>query len=478
MGKMKNYAIGIDIADKSIKAVKVERSLFTGRMRLVALEERSWEKVTELPSFIEHILNGEPFQSGKVHLNFPAHECYYLKVHLPFSSRKKVGQIICFEIESRVPFRLADFNMDFQVFPEDEGGGEVLVALTAKSMAAQYGRCLSSTGHRGEFIDISGLSSFYLVRHMHVSSWVLLQINASTIYLFFNCAGHLAEIRTFHRGEEKNHLFAQIKTALDVGEVRYSQKREYHVFLSGEGASDRNFVAELSHALNRNFIHLDLLKSLEVELDEKLIAKWQPGKFNEALALSCRGLVSSPKGFSLAYEPQKSFGTRSFQTSGRWWAAGVLVVLLLGLFESVLEYTTIRTRINRIGQEMQRVYRTLAPNAGYAKDPVKEVELKVREERKALSALRNLSSFPTFVEVLGDISRAIPIDCQLVIQTMNYDPPKIIMNALVKDLMAVDKVKQALIGVPLFQGVKVEIQGQGEGKEKPNVMITIELREL
>lgn len=472
---MNEYSIGIDIGEGSVKAVKIERSILGGKIRLVALEEKPYERKTEVRLIVESILKDERFFSGEVNLNLPAYDCYFLNVPMPFSSKKKIRQTLNFEIESRVPFSLSDFRFDYQIYPQPEGKSEVLVAMIPTAEAQFYGELLDLHPGRMKFIDIAGLSSSRLaIKGEKKTSCAFLHFDTHFLYLIFYNHGQFSEIRTFAIREETN-LISQLKAAVDIFRVASNVDRDMIFYLDGDGLKNQEMITQLAEALKCQFIVPDLRKVLGVEIEEKLAHRWQPEKFNEPLALAYLGLTGAKEGFRLIHGQRFNFALNVFFTHQRWLLTGIGAILFLFLAEGALDYLVTYTKIKRIENEMRNTYRTLVSDSGPIKSPLKDLKDKI-EQKKSL-AFQSQLSFPSFIEVTGEISRLVPPDCQFTIEKMDYQPPEINLRGRVKDQPAAEKIRQSLSHSPMFERVGLGLL-TGEGGEKIHLTLSLKRRRI
>ncbi|MCX7982036.1 MAG: pilus assembly protein PilM [Syntrophales bacterium] len=472
---MKEYSIGIDIGERSIKAVKIQRSRLSGRVEILALEELSYEKKTELRLVLEYILKKEPFVSGKVNLNLPMHECYFVSIPMPFSSRKKVEQTIHYEIESRVPFSLRDFKVDYQIFPTADGTSEVLVAMIPSSRAEFYGELLNFPHRMMRYLDISGLSSFGLIAESlnNKTSFVYVHQEASSVHLLFCNQERLADIRSLAVNGETENAKAQIKAAINLFKIRSLPKSELAIYVSGNGSTENETFEKVQTEIKEHFNVVDLRTLLRVEMDERLASRWHPQKFNEALALAYRGIVRPKEGFHLVSPHRGLKDLLGSMADKKWFAVAAGIVLFLFILEGLLEYVIIQTKIKGLENEMRRAYQALIPDSGAVKDPLRRLTALVEQERKKGSSF-HLLSFPSFVHVMGEISRLIPPDYKILIDKMDYRPPSVTMKGVVKDPSSAEKIKQRLEQSSLIEKADLELP-VGAGKEE-RIYVTYSLK--
>lgn len=470
---MKVSSIGIDIGETSVKVVKVERSLLTAKTHLIALEEFPLERRSDLPAVLALVLKKEPFLTGKINLNFPVEECYFLKLTLPFSSHKKINQTINYEIESRVPFSLKDFSLDYQVLPASDGTSEIIIAMVPTSTAGMYARLLSMSDRDGKFVDLSGLSSAKLSNDSNKSPCVFLYLGISSLTMFFFSEGLLKEIRSFTIAE-KEDLFVQIKTAIDLFSIKHLTHGPIHVYIGGDGLNQIT-VSELTKNLELQPIVPDLCQSLTIDVNPKVAARWKPEIFNEALAVAFRGLSSSPPGFCLVPPQRGLLGLKNFISRRKNVAWAVASVLFLLITEGILELTITQAKIKRIDREMIKTYRELVSDSESIRDPLKEIKTKLQGKTKS-STLKEFMAFPSFMEIMAEVSRLVPLEWEFKIETTEYQPPGLTIRGAVKDSTAAKNIEQILSKSPQVEEAKLEILQDVEKTGRIPVILKLKLR--
>lgn len=130
--------LGLDLGSHSVKAVVFEstmRGYQTRAFRTVPLAPPAADapRFAALESALQELLAQGPWMIDQVVVALPGPSLATHQISLPFTDPKRIEATIGFEVESQLPFDLADAVFDYQVTSQQDKKSELLVGVVRKN---------------------------------------------------------------------------------------------------------------------------------------------------------------------------------------------------------------------------------------------------------------------------------------------------------------------------------------------------------
>jgi general secretion pathway protein L len=487
--------LGLDIGPRQIKAVK----LTAGRKpRIAALE------IIDIGEY-----GGLEAALGQIGQRGLACEVCVTSIHpgrlslrnisLPFRDEKKIRQTIAFELEALIPYPIEDAVVDFTVAAEGkapESATGVLAAVAPKGLVRERIRLLETHLPEVSVIDVDALPlAAGLIKGGIRDCVLLLDIGAGKSAGFLLDGGRIVNIRSYDFGgdtltaiiadaaglppaeaelRKTGGDFAAAKDRTDkacrdfAGEVRATLEM---VRRSGQPADPARVMftggGSLFSGLKENFQavlgvpadYADLTAREDFEIESGAAAAWGL-QFNNALALALRGMKKSAGMDFRRGEFALGRHAVRLRKDLRWAAAMVLIGLSALAVDQVLGYYLDYVKLSRLKSAINSVFRESCPDVTKIVDPAQQLKTKIADARKISAA----GSGTVFLDLLREISAAVPQSTGFLITSLSYDGEKVDIKAETASFDAVEEVKRGLAASQRFSGVNIgsaNMAGQG-----------------
>jgi Tfp pilus assembly PilM family ATPase len=451
---MADLVVGIDIGERTIKAVQVSKS-FKGGYLVTASEIVPIDENGNIQEALASLFQNEAFQDGRCALNLPSREVSFRQVRLPFTDRKKIDQTLTFELESKIPFSIEDIVADYLVTPH-EGHGNILAAIADKSRVIERIGIVEAFHKKVEILDIDAfpVASCLLGRMGAGGSGLLLDVGEKDILGIFFSANRIIQARSFSKTENADRseadwcipLISQIRNTMAFLKWTGESPSDFsEIFLTGGGALDGNLQRHLSEISGVTVTPLDLAAETHVKIDDRLRGHWQGLVMNQALALAVRSKSISNAGFNFRLRIRKDNVRNPWLLKNiKWMSAAALAILLLALTEQYLDYALTGARVSRLKGEIRALIKQNAPEIIQIVDPLQQLNAKIMESRKMSQSLRGILSGTSLLDILRDISTLVPQSTPFAIQGITYDNNNIVLRGDTRNFDAVDAIKKEL----------------------------------
>lgn len=163
-------AIGIEIDDKEIRAVELQKrksKIFLSRYDRISLppgivEDGKISKLDELGGYLKELLGKNKFKKKNIVLGLSNQDIMIRKISLPDIPKEKLDLLVSNQAQGYIPFPLDNCILDYMVVGKKETRDikqvEILLAAAQLPMIESFYQCFSKAGLIIEDIKISSLA--------------------------------------------------------------------------------------------------------------------------------------------------------------------------------------------------------------------------------------------------------------------------------------------------------------------------------
>lgn len=458
--------LGIDIGRYSIKMVGIKTTI--RRTKLNMFKEFVFPEGTSLfsDSNIDSLKNffaSEGLASTDVILSLPSDLISVHTVSVPFKEDKFISKAVATELEEVSIVSLENSVMDYNVIEREQGRSSVITFSINNDTMKTWLDAFLLFGIDPNAIDIAHCAyaniATYLkldgpfiiidIGHFHTS---LSFINENGLFMArdLKIGASLLGINkqnTIPNKEIYNAFVEQMRFSIDVAEKKYKTQIASIVFagrLSEIGKQFENQLGIKSFSLPLNEINKTVLSETTT---------LEP-QYSVALALAFRNLIKRP--FNLINLRKGSFQYKRAieQIKGRLFTtisiAGLLIIMFI--VNISYGYISLNQRQNILDKKIYEIFKSAFPNEPSLGDPYGTMQYLVSKEKKKVENLS--SSIPT-VEMLRELSTAIPKDVQVDVTELSIDPEQITLIGKTPTIDAIDKIIAGIKTLNTIKDVKV-----------------------
>ncbi|TFG93101.1 MAG: hypothetical protein E4H15_02130 [Syntrophobacterales bacterium] len=482
---MPEKILGLDIGEDSIKAVQVAvgfREYHLLNSALVNISEAGG-----IEAALDKLLGNDTFRSDVCVTSLPVWQVSFRNSTLPFKNRKKISQVLPYEIEPFIPYPLDDVLVDYTITVQSEHS-EVLAASVLKSTVGDLVSLLAPYQVEISIIDIGAApvalklmalcdpeeyillvdigkrgtagvffkgNKIFQIRHFRFGGD---EISAAMMKTF-GCDEPSAEERK-RRGDtgEAREGIRTICTAFfaDVSNTLYSlalnnnlDPMPTRIFLTGGGALYPPIKEEME-----SFFSLPVAMA-DVSAADNLCLDQSPALMNQALALATRE-VKETDGFNFRLgEFRLKKRDAEFKKNVRWIAIFFSIILCVFGINSYLSYHYDKVLLDNLRQEVTAVFRDTLPEVTRIVDPVHQMRTEVEKLRNPSAGGENSIRGTRVLDILNDISRLLPQSVAFLITSFQYDGNTVTIKGQTDNFNTADNIKKALDKSDIFKDVKI-----------------------
>lgn len=437
---MSRKVLGLDIRHRSITAVLAETSLqgntiedfeyivYSPPSQGFEIQQKtdSVDEESELPPVVEETDRGAILLqmlddlTGKMDVDgatcvvsFPPDDISYRNLPVPFKQKKKILQVLPFELEAVMPGPVDDLIVDFHMvdlpFSGDEG--YVVSAAINKGLIDSFESCLYKGGIHPQIIIPGSLAS---VEHLiasrdDYSNYLFADISDGFCTLFMIADKQICCIRCFKAEEDigKRAGLDIKRTLLGFCEKNAFDYNPEIIFISGNCVSSE-VEAHLRITTGIMVEQADLLDLSEFHMANQLKPEWTPSLYDNALSLAGAG-IRGFKGIKLS-ERYFAAGKYFQDYQSQIVSSGILLFLVLVALISniVFDSYTVNKKIRYYDEQMIVLYKELFPEAKMLRNTFEQLKAKVEDLRGSAAFTESNAGNVKVIDMLNDISKKIP----------------------------------------------------------------------
>jgi type IV pilus assembly protein PilM len=530
---MPQKIIGLDIGSYSIKAVQLRRT-FRG-FELTGFHEKKIPREGEIaPSdavaqALAELLDEGHLSGDVVITSIPGHQVSARIIKLPFSDRKRLDQVIPFEVEGYTPFNIEEMVVSYHIVNVEEGEAHILALLVKKDVLRDHLEALERVDISPKIVDLDALA-LYSISSLMLKDiegpFSLADIGASKTSICIVDGGHVSMIRSlpiggeaiteaiqreFHlsreeaeqskalhgimvedqgESEEERRFSRCIESSIspllrEMKQTFHSYQADHHegvrrIFLSGGTSALRNLIPYLSRALG---VEAEPLNVLEAPFNKLPTGSVPYGLVPHGLGLGLRAVGNGS--FSQANFRKDEFAFRSEirEIKGKFLSAGILLLAILVLVCSnfYLKLNMKQNHYKDLNAEIRTVFTSTLPEIKNIVNEVQQMRSKIQEVKTGSLLFSEVGEEGmSILDLMREIILQIPADVTVDVKDLAIDRGRVAITGETDSFESVDKIRTGLQKFTGFKGVglthaKVGTKGDtvefkfsiSMGKERP-----------
>jgi type IV pilus assembly protein PilM len=502
MALFERSVLGLDVGSHGLKAVELKvspRSLSPGPFRVHPRVDTESPVAEHIQRFVS--MHGLPLD--QVACALPATQLSTRRLEFPFSDRRRLSQAIPFEIEAETPFELEDIFLDWNLLSGDRNHGVVAATLAKRKDVGAALATLQEAGCDPQVLEAEGLvlanlapifglegtqliadighekTTFcavlngrpVLARSIPIAGRAMTEALASETGLSFEeaeqrkCEGEVLGRSTRPGMGASPGILAildriarEAVRTLEAAEARHGEgpvAREAHLTLVGGSArldrideilSRRTGLETARLRMPADSVHADLVDGID------------PTLFAPALALALRfsGEAATSMNFRQGeYAYRQDLG-QLFGSELRPTAVLAATLVLLLIVSSVTTVILEGRRQGRNDKAVAALYQEAFPDQpDVPENPASALGSQLRAAQERADFLGLYSGNRSALDLLAELSRAIPPDLEVRIGEINIDRNAIRLDVDAQGFEAADRLTSVLSATEPFAGAKV-----------------------
>ncbi len=486
--------LGLDLGSQGVKAVELRqtlRGIEVAQLRQLTLDDPSPSLASELRDLVAM----HDLPRDYVVVALAGDRVSTRNLSFPFKDRRKIGPAVPFEVESQVPFDLAEYVIDWEVVGEENNHADVAATLAPRGEVALVIAMLEEAGLHARVVEAEGLALSNLAAVFELPGTRLLAdighrkttlclcvdgraVAARTVpvagrAITLALAGErgIGEIEAERIKIEQGVIGAarESRPALEVIDrlarelVRTAGALEPLLEKRGTRIERVDLLGGSAHLhrldeylADRTGLRVERLPLPSGELGSAFLAAGDPLLFAPAMALALRGSARSATRMNFRQgDLEARIDLRQVGRELRRTAALTAGVVLLGGAALGTQLAIDGQRAQRAEQTAQAIVTQALAGQAVTGGALQAMEAAVRSAQKRADTLGVYKGNLSALDVLTEVSKRVPPDLDVVFEELAIDRQVVEIKGHSPSFGSLDRLKAELAKYQPFSEISV-----------------------
>lgn len=495
---MNNYILGLEINDSFLSAVVLKQR---GKEKhIISFDAVALDSQQTLPEKLSQLMEMVTWQRGSCICGISMADLSIRNLTIPFVDKKKIKQVLAFELEDQLISPVTNQIVEYIHTGHSAESSNILVTAMEKPKLRRLVEEIDSCGLQPKVLGLRlvSLAEQTLINTKTSSDILFLDAGMQSLDMLFCQNGEVVFLRhlaypekmitepPFHFilgkadiSDEQDALSCIENICSDITRslgffnletgLRFSPEK---IVITGGLGHIEAFQKKVQDEFSCPVVLSNLRDEAGILIDSINQAKWNPVLHDSALSLALEGAQNKHTLNYLKEEfspPQMFFAVR-----GRLLAASIALLLLFGTVFAYLgyDYHLQNNRYDRIGNQMQALFKETFPDRTKVQDPFVEMQAQVRNIQAPTVVIPVFTGKKRSLGVLADISERVPASINLQVSRLVIDQDSVQIKGITDTFNNVNIIQGNLRRSPLYAGVNII----SAAADKDSKMIRFELR--
>jgi len=474
--------LGLDIRYDSVSAVLVKNNIkenFIEAHEYVPISDQ--KDIESIISYSLDIITKKMDVTGSVCIaSFPSDQISYRNIQVPFKNRKKIRQILPFELETSLPFKVDDLVMDFNSLISVDNT-DLIVAAVEKSAIQLYLNKLKSFNVNPKIITVGGSAAVLCMVELADThdNFLFVDTGNKKCTVFIVRSEQVYYIRSFRLSSidtsKTESLCLNIKQTISTCEEVFHLDFQPDVIITtGNGICETGLEQEMENILGISVKRADLVVDTSVQIKNHPEKPWKPERMDNAFALSLLEL----KGLNSLNFNKNSFSLKKYWEENK--KALVITGFLAGLvlatsfFTVIIDGYLMEKKLSSIENKITDLFKTTFPDVKNIVDPLHQMRVGIENAQKSSLFPGKTHRDTRAIDLLYEISRLIPEEIDIEVTKFVFGFEDLMLTGNTDTFNSVNKIKSKLEQADFFK--KVIISSANIDKAENRVRFKLQIK--
>jgi general secretion pathway protein L len=479
--------LALDIRENGLSAVLMANSLKGNRIEahthipLSALAKEG-EATDPLGDALKTLAAEINAAGSETVVSIPPGWISFRNLKTPFKDRKKIKQVLPFEMEPLLPYPIEAVTTDFLSIPHGDET-DILAATVETEKLNRILEILRSYGMDPRIVTGGGMPAAICLSRLSASmkDFFFIDLDEKTATIFACLSGQVHTARCFQYGSDDpikkaTRLYQGILQMRASFESFFNHSVEPSaVVISENGFDDGNLAKEMGRLLDLPVKQADLLKDLDLNIQSSGAEGFASDRMNNAIGLAALDIL----------------GTRTINFLGersvflRYWEeykneivkTGFIAafVFILVLFDVLVDAYFLQKRVDSLNRQIAFIFQSTFPDVKKIVDPAQQMRIRIQQAKEENRFAGELENERLNIDMLNEMSRLIPDSLDVEITHFVRSEDSILISGSTDTFNAVDEIKGRLEKAKPFGKITISSANQDKTTNRIQFKLKVEL---
>jgi len=476
----------LDIREDAVSAV-----LISSRIKGNSVDAHFHVPVDDLSNGIqeplEAVLEAIPVDGATCIVSLPASEMTFRNITVPFKNRKKIRQILPYELEPTLPVSIDQMSIDFLALQVAENGDEsdILAACVENDRLTAYLDALGGSNLHPELVTIGGFPMAYCSSQLSdfPDNGLVLDLGRAVSTLFVIVARQVCLIRSIPAGFTDSSSIAILskgirQTLYAFEDIFTGDYQPEGVLITGSTANDTELAQQMSGLLEIPVKTSNLMADLDFSIRKETADSWNSIHMDNALSLVQMEL----KGVGLFNYRRGTFSERKLWADHgkQFTQKGILaaVLLILVFLNLYFDIDTLNRRVVQLDQKITTVFKETFPEIKRIVDPLHQMRVAMDDVKTGGTFPEEFEKKARTIDILNYLSEQIPKETDVELTRLVIGPDTVLVSGNTDTFNTVDDIKNKLETVSAFEKVTISSANVDRADNRVRFKMKVDLEAL
>jgi len=485
---MSRKIFSIDIRDNCISALLVENTLKGIRILTQMqvpypdINEGSENKRNRISETLNKIINEINGAGAEYIVSISPEFVSYRNLQVPFKDRKKIRQVLPFEMEPTLPYPVDDLIFDFQTVFQAEKT-DILVSAVKTTEIRGIIDLLKELNIAPYIITPAGFPCvlFLLKFSESDNDFIFVDVDEKYATVFAVASGQVLIARSFYSKISDPQLktkklaenILQVVAAFESSFIRDFDPSK--ILLSGSGIDTETLNQEIEDSLGIKIFPVDMFKDVNLKLNISSDQPFVSDHMNNALSLAVVEI--------LGIRTINFYGERSI--AKKYWEeykndfikTGLIAafVFVLAMFNVLFEAHFFQKEVNQLNRQIAFIFQSTFPDVSKIVDPVQQMKASVEQEREKNMFTGEIEEEILNIDIINEISSRIPKEQDVEITNFVRGDDSLVISGNTDSFNNVDDIKGRLEHAEILKNITISSANLEKSSNRIQFKLKIDL---
>ena len=485
---MSRKIFSIDIRDNGISVLLVENTIKGNRIRTQMhvpysdINNTPENKLTIISETVSKIVKEINVTGAESIVSISPELVSYRNLQVPFKDRKKIYQVLPFELEPTLPYLIDDVIIDFETISQAEKT-DILVGVVKSSEINAILDILKKFDIEPYIVAPGGFSSvLYLSRFTEINNdFIFVDVDEKYATVFVVASGHVHIARSFYSKMADPQLKAK-KLCQNIMQVIASFESLFvrafdplKILLSGSQIDTDILNQEIENFLGMTTTSVDMFKDVNIKLNISSDHEFDSVNMNNALSLAAVEI--------LGIRMINFYGERSFVK--KYWEeykndfikSGLIAafVFVLVMFNVLFEAHFFQKEANQLNRQLAFIFQSTFPDVTKIVDPLQQMKVRVGQEREKNMFTGKIEDEILNIDIINEISSRIPSEQDVEVTNFVRGENSLVISGNTDSFNNVDDIKGRLERTEILKNITISSASLEKSSNRIQFKLKIDL---
>lgn len=486
---MSRKILSIDIRDTGIFALLVENSLKGNRIsnqRFVAyaptIDNPESSEVPDISQTLADVLQDMPISGTEPIISISAEFISYRNLQVPFKDRKKIRQVLPFELEATLPYPVDEVTFDFETIQQGEKT-DILVSVVKTAKLKGIIDVLKEQHVDPYIITPGGFSSVVCLSKLLLpdEDFIFIDLDEKYTTVFIVKSGYVYSARSFYSPIADPQLKAgklcdQIMQVMAAFESLFAVDFEpASLYLSGKSENNNRLIQTISENLNIPSSFVDMLSVVSPKLNILNDLSLDTAQSNNALALAAIEIAGLR---TMNFTGERSIVKKYWEEyKNDFIRTGLIMafVFVLVMFNVLFEAHFLQKDVKALNRQIAFIFQSTFPEVEKIVDPLAQMKARMAQEREKNAFTGGMATEILNIDILNEISSRIPDQQDVKLTSFIRGDNSLVISGDTDSFNNVDDIKNRLESAVIFKNITISSANLEKSTNRVQFKLKIDL---